>query len=68
MLDTLDITYYVNYLFEVGTEHLVQRQYRQMKFHNYLDMDVHLAFMCLVAFSFWLVWRVFKYILHLMFC
>eukprot|EP00347_Sterkiella_histriomuscorum_P008150 403346192 len=62
--EPLDLKYWVDYVFEVGTEHLQPSQYNRFNFFQTFDLDVYAVIIGSVAFflSFivWLIYRVVK--------
>eukprot|EP00347_Sterkiella_histriomuscorum_P008512 403344819 len=62
--EPFDLKYWVDYVFEVGTEHLQPSQYNRFNFFQTFDLDVYAVIIGSVAFflSFigWLIYRVVK--------
>ena len=46
--DEEDFEFWINYVFEVGAQHLRARHYERMTFYEYLDLDVTVALYTLV--------------------
>ena len=46
--DPEDFEYWIDYVMQVGTEHLRSTQYHKMEFYEYLDLEVHLALYAIV--------------------
>ena len=63
-----DLTYWVDYVFEVGTDHLVSKQFSQMRVDQFFDLDIHLAFFLVISLVLYFLYKILSMVVRVCCC